>query len=59
MKRELNLNKSSVGCTPCLNEVLKIGRRVDNRKLNQIKIEEIKMIVRSIFNNSKDENNKT
>ena len=58
-KRELNLNKSSVGCAPCLNEVLKIGRRVDKRKLNEMKIEEIKMIINSIFNNSNNENNKT
>ena len=51
-KRELNLNKpsfdlnkSSYGCAPCLNEALKIDRKVNNRSLNEIKINEIKEIV--------------
>ena len=44
-----DLNKSSSGCTPCLNEALKIDRQINNRVLNEIKIEEIKKIVRSIF----------
>ena len=55
-KRELNLNKpsfdlnkSSVGCAPCLNEALKIDRQIGKRSLNEIKIDEIKKIVRSIF----------
>ena len=57
-KRELNLNqssqeydlkKSSTGCTPCLKEVLKIDRKINGRSLNEIKINEIKSIVRSIF----------
>ena len=60
-KRELNLNKpsfdlnkSSVGCAPCLKEALKIDRQVDGRSLNEIKIDEIKTIVRSIFKRSKN-----
>ena len=56
-KREFNLNKpsfalnksSSVGCAPCLKEALKINEQVNNRSLNEIKIDEIKKIVRSIF----------
>jgi len=59
-KREENLNKpsfdlskSSEGCAPCLNEALKIDREINNRPLNEIKIEEIKKIVRSIFQSSK------
>ena len=57
-KRELNLNqssqeydlkKSSTGCAPCLKEVLKIDRKINGRSLNEIKINEIKSIVRSIF----------
>ena len=46
-----NLNKSSVGCAPCLNEVLKIDRKINNRSLSEIKINEIKKIVNSIFKN--------
>ena len=57
-KRKLNLirpsfdlNKSSSGCAPCLNEVLKIDRKINNRSLSEIKINEIKKIVNSIFKN--------
>tara|TARA_Y100001960_G_scaffold13090_1_gene12087 strand:+ start:219 stop:425 length:207 start_codon:yes stop_codon:yes gene_type:complete len=50
----INLNKSSSGCAPCLNEALKIDRQISNRVLSEIKIEEIKKIVRSIFKSSKD-----
>ena len=60
-KRELNLNKpsfdlnkSSTGCAPCLKEALKIDRQINNRPLNEIKINEIKEIVRSIFKSSND-----
>jgi len=60
-KRELNLNKPSFdlnkslyGCAPCLEEALKIDRKVNGRSLNEIKINEIKTIVRSIFKSSKD-----
>ena len=47
-----DLNKSSTGCAPCLNEALKIDRKIKNRSLHQIKIDEIKTIVRSIFESS-------
>ena len=63
-KRELNLDQSSpkvhdlsmssTGCAPCLNEALKIQRKVNKRTLNEIKIDEIKSIVRSIFKGSSD-----
>ena len=45
----IDLNKSSVGCAPCLNETFKIKRRINERSMSQIKIEEIKKIVDSIF----------
>ena len=61
-KKELNLNQSSpkandlnkisTGCAPCLKEALKIDRQVNGRTLNEIKIDEIKRIVRSIFKGS-------
>ncbi len=53
-KPSFDLNKSSAGCAPCLKEALKIDRQINNRPLNEIKINEIKEIVRSIFENSND-----
>ena len=50
----IDLNKSSTGCAPCLKEVSKIDRQINKKPLNQIKIEEIKRIVRSIFQSSKN-----
>ena len=52
--KEYDLNKSLIGCAPCLKEALKIDRIVNNRSLNEIKINEIKDIVNSIFESSKD-----
>ena len=52
--KELSLNKSSTGCALCLKAALKIDRQVNKRSLNEIKIEEIKKIVRSIFISSKN-----
>ena len=49
-----DLNKSSTGCAPCLKEALKIDRKINGRSLNEIKINEIKAIVRSIFNSGKN-----
>ena len=49
----IDLNKTSTGCTPCLNEVAKIEKKVNNRSLSEIKINEIKKIVNSIFENKK------
>ena len=60
-KRELNLNKpsfdlnkSSYGCAPCYKEALKIDRKINGRSLNQMKISEIKKIVKSIFESADD-----
>ena len=52
--QEYNLNKSSTGCAPCLKEAIKIEKKINKRSLNEIKINEIKTIVRSIFESSKD-----
>jgi len=54
-KRELNLNRSSAGCAFCYKEFLKIDRQINKRTLNEIKIEEIKKIVRTIFESSKND----
>ena len=63
-KKELNLNHSSLKecdlskslncCAPCLKEALKIDRKINNRSLSEIKINEIKEIVNSIFKDSND-----
>ena len=52
--QEYDLNKSSTGCALCLKEVSKIDRQINGRSLNEIKINEIKTIVRSIFESSKN-----
>ena len=52
-KKDLDLNKSSIGCAPCINEALKIEKKIDGRTLNDIKIEEIKEIVNSLFDGKK------
>ena len=53
-KPSFDLNKFSIGCAPCLEEALKIEKRVNGRSLNEIKMDEIKKIVRSIFNSEKN-----
>ena len=47
--KEFDLDKVPTGCAPCLKEALKIERQVNKRSLNEIKINEIKAIVRSIY----------
>ena len=56
-KPSFDLNKSSTGCASCLREVSKIDRQVNGRSLNEIKINEIKTIVRSIFDEENDTKN--
>jgi hypothetical protein len=34
-------NKSSVGCDPCFSECKKIEKKMNNRKLSEVKNEEI------------------
>ena len=54
--KEYNLNKSPFGCAPCLKEAIKIDRQIDKISLNEIKIDKIKKIVRSIFKSSQNDN---
>ena len=51
----IDLNKATTGCAPCFNRALKIEKMVNNRSLNEIKIDEIKTIVKSIFECSKND----
>ena len=48
-KKELNLNKLKTGCSPCLNEAQKMQKKISHREISEIKIEEIKKIVSSLF----------
>ena len=48
-KKELNLNKLKTGCSPCLIEAKKMQKKIANRSLSEIKIQEIKNIVSSLF----------
>ena len=48
-KKDLNLSKLKTGCSPCLNEAKKMQQKLSNRDVSQIKIEEIKKIVSSLF----------
>ena len=53
--KEYDLNKSFTGCAPCLKEALKIDREVKEQSLNENKIRKIKAIVRSIFEDSRND----
>ena len=48
-KKDLNLNKLNTGCSPCLNEAKKMQQKISNREVSEIKIQEIKNIVSSLF----------
>ena len=48
-KKEVNLNTLKTGCSLCLEEVKKIERQIGNRNVSEIKIQEIKNIVSSLF----------
>ena len=50
IKKEYNLNKLKTGCSPCMNEATKMKQKISNRNISELKIEEIKDIVSSVFN---------
>ena len=50
-KKDLNLNRLKTGCSPCLNEAIKMQQKLSNREVSEIKIQEIKKIVSSLFKN--------
>ena len=45
----MNLNSLKTGCSPCMNEAKKIQRKISDRNLSEIKFQEIKSIVCSLF----------
>ncbi len=48
-KKKINLNKLKTGCSPCMREAELMKQKISNRNLSEIKINEIKDIVSSIF----------
>jgi len=50
IKKEYNLNKLKTGCSPCMIDAKKMEQKISNRNISEIKIEEIKNIVSSMFN---------
>ena len=49
LKKNMNLNSLKTGCSPCMNEAKKMQRKISDRNLSEIKIQEIKSIVSSLF----------
>ena len=49
IKKEINLNKLKTGCSPCMAEAKRMEQRISNRKVSEIKLEEVKSIVSSMF----------
>ena len=52
--RKYDLNRSLTNCAPCLEEALKIDRQICESLPNEIKINKIRAIVKSIFESSKN-----
>ena len=48
---DINYNNSSKACDPCAEECKKINKKVNNRKLSEIKDEEVSHIFLNIFEN--------
>ena len=48
---DINYNNSSKACDPCAEECKKINKKVNNRKLSEIKDEEVAHIFLNIFEN--------
>jgi len=48
-KKKENLNNLNTGCSPCLKEAAKIEGKIGDRDVSEIKLEEIKKIISSLF----------
>ena len=50
IKKEINLNKLKTGCSPCMKEAqIMEQKKSQKRNISDIKIDEIKSIVSSMF----------
>ncbi len=47
--QDIDLNKSSKACSPCSLECKKINKRINNRKLSEIRTKEVPHILK-VFN---------
>ena len=47
--KKVNLNKLKTGCSLCMSEAKKMKQKISNRDISEIKIEEVKTIVSSLF----------
>ena len=52
-KNIIDFNSLKTGCSPCMNEARKMQRKINNRDLSEMKIQEIKSIVSSLFKQKK------
>ena len=48
-KKIFNLNKLKTGCSPCLNEVKKMQKKISRRDISKIETNEIKKIAFTMF----------
>jgi hypothetical protein len=48
-KKNINLNKLNTGCSPCLNEAEKMKKKISKINISEIKSQEFKKIVSSLF----------
>ena len=49
VKKEVNLNKLKTGCSPCMREAKNMKQKISNRKISELKIDEVKKIISSMF----------
>ena len=49
IRKKIKLNMLKTGCSPCISEAKKMKQKILNRKVSEIKIEEVKSIVSSMF----------
>ena len=49
ISKDIQLNSLKTGCSPCKAEAEKIKLQIGERKVSEIKIDEIKKIVSSLF----------
>ena len=49
VKKEVNLSQLKTGCSPCIKEAKNMKQKISNRKISELKIEEVKTIISSMF----------
>ena len=52
-KKNVNFNSLKTGFSLCMNEARKMQRKIARRELSEMKIQEIKSIVSSLFKENK------